>query len=142
MNDFDPGKDSPNRIEPYKKPVSSMTPTILVKDGKPFLTIGSPGATRIITALVQIIVNLVEFDMSIDQAIEAPRVHCVRTKLYIEGAINEMVIEKLKSFGYSVDVKAEKDLYFGGAQAILKDLKTGKLTGGADSRRDGFATGH
>jgi len=142
MNDFDPDKDSPNRIEPYKKPVSSMTPTIVLKNGEPFLTIGTPGATRIVSALVQIIINLVEFEMSIDQAIEAPRVHCVRTKLYVEGALDERVIEKLQSYGHPVEVREEKDLYFGGAQGILRDAATGNLTGGADSRRDGFAIGY
>ncbi len=142
MNDFDPNKISPNRIEPFKKPLSSMAPTIILKDGEPFLTIGTPGGTRIITALVQIIINLVDFEMSIDQAIEAPRVHAVRTRLYIEGSIEESTIETLKSFGHPIDVKGVKDLYFGGAQGIVRDPATGKLTGGADSRRDGFAIGH
>ncbi|MCP4725571.1 MAG: gamma-glutamyltransferase, partial [bacterium] len=142
MADFSNLRDNPNCIAPNKKPVSSMTPTIILKDGKPFLTVGSPGASRIISALVQIIVNLVDFDMSLDQAIEAPRVHSVTRKLYVEGILDIAVIEALKTLGHSVEVRGEKDLYFGGAQGILKDPSTGKLIGGADSRRDGFARGY
>ncbi len=142
MNDFDSGNGKPNSIAPNKRAISSMAPTIILKDGKPFLTVGTPGATRIVSALVQIIVNIIDFDMSIDQAIEAPRMHCVRKKLYIEGSVDELIIEALKAFGHDVDVRGEKALYFGGAQGIVRDLDSGKLIGGADSRRDGFARGY
>ena len=60
---------------PGKRPLSSMTPTIVLKDGKPVLITGSPGGSRIITAVLQIIVNAIDFHMPIDQAVSAPRLH-------------------------------------------------------------------
>jgi gamma-glutamyltranspeptidase/glutathione hydrolase len=60
---------------PGKRPLSSMTPTIVLKDGKPFLITGSPGGSRIISAVLQVIVNAIDFHMPIDQAVSAPRLH-------------------------------------------------------------------
>jgi gamma-glutamyltranspeptidase/glutathione hydrolase len=60
---------------PSKRPLSSMTPTIVLKDGKPFLITGSPGGSRIISAVLQIIVNVIDFHMPIDRAVSAPRLH-------------------------------------------------------------------
>ena len=105
------------------------------------MTLGSPGATRIISALAQIIMNVIDFGMSIDDAIEAPRVHCLNKDLHVEGRISGESIEKLKTMGHIVKVHPDFDNYFGGAQGILIDPKTGKLYGGADSRRDGVAIG-
>lgn len=130
-----------NSIEPFKRPVSSIAPTIVLKEGKPFLTIGTPGGSRIIGALTQIIVNLIDFNMSIDEAIEAPRIHAIGKYLYLEGRIDSKVIEGLKVKGHNIKIREKYDSYFGGAQGILIQ-EDGKLYGGADSRRDGVAVGY
>ncbi|GAB4364769.1 MAG: gamma-glutamyltransferase [Calditrichia bacterium] len=137
---FEPGK--PNSIEPYKRPVSSIAPTILLKDGNPFLTIGTPGGTRIISALAQIIINIVDFTMSMDEAIEAPRVHAYGKILYVEGRIPGEVIAELELRGHKVRKRADYDHYFGGAQGIMIKYPENILVGGADSRRDGVAVGY
>jgi gamma-glutamyltranspeptidase/glutathione hydrolase len=64
-----------NRIEPGKRPLSSMTPTIVTRDGKPWMIVGTPGGSRIITAVMQTILNVVDFDMDIQEAVDAPRIH-------------------------------------------------------------------
>src|SRR5678815_1587869 len=64
-----------NAIAPGKRPLSSMTPTILLKDGRLFMTVGAPGGSRISTAVMQVILNVVDFGMNIQDAIDAPRVH-------------------------------------------------------------------
>ena len=142
LSDFDAGPGGPNAIEPGKRPTSSIAPTIILKRGKPFMTVGTPGASRIISALAQIIINVVDFGMSIDKAIEAPRVHCVSRTLHVESRIPDDVIEALKSRGHEIQVRSAYDNYFGGAQGILIDPATGRLHGGADSRRDGVAVGY
>ncbi|OQX87958.1 gamma-glutamyltransferase, partial [candidate division KSB1 bacterium 4484_87] len=76
LHDFSDDPDSPNAIEPHKRPTSSIAPTIVLKDGKPIMVLGTPGGTRIISALAQIIMNVIDFGMSMDDAIEAPRIHC------------------------------------------------------------------
>ncbi|KAA3662440.1 MAG: gamma-glutamyltransferase [Calditrichaeota bacterium] len=142
LADFSENPLSQNAIEPNKQPVSSIAPTLLLKDGKPFLTIGTPGGSRIIGALAQIIINVVDFGMSMDDAIEAPRVHAYGGILHVEGRIPKDTIAALEQLGHKVKVRGNFDNYFGGAQGILVDQKTGDLIGGADSRRDGVAAGY
>ena len=142
LSDFDAEPDRPNSIAPHKRPTSSIAPTIILKNGKPFMTLGTPGGTRIISALAQIIMNVIDFNMSIDEAIEAPRVHCLKKILHLEGRIAENVRAKLEKMGHTIKVRSDFDNYFGGAQAILIDPETGILYGGADSRRDGIALGY
>ena len=64
-----------NRIEPGKRPLSSMTPTIVTRDGKPWMIVGTPGGSRIITAVLQTFLNVVDFDMDLQEAVDAPRIH-------------------------------------------------------------------
>jgi len=142
IRDFSSESGYPNSIFPGKRPASSMSPTIIFKDGKPFLTIGSPGATRIISALAQTLINIIDFHMSIDDAIEAPRIHSIGDKLYLEGRIPEEMIKELTALGHHVETKKDFDNYFGGAQGILINQETHMLHGGADSRRDGVAVGY
>jgi gamma-glutamyltranspeptidase/glutathione hydrolase len=142
LKDFQKIPGRPNSIEPYKRPVSSIAPTILLKDGMPFLTIGTPGGTRIISALAQIILNIVDFEMGMDEAIEVPRIHAYGKSLYLEGRIDSMVVKELETRGHNIKLRDDFDNYFGGAQGILIDEKENKLYGGADSRRDGFVVGN
>jgi gamma-glutamyltranspeptidase/glutathione hydrolase len=145
MDDFSKSPDSPNAPEPGKIPLSSMSPTIIEKDGEPFMILGTPGGTRIFTAMVQIISNVIDFGMGMDEAIEAARMHCYTSggkaqSIRVESRIPGITVETLKVLGNEVDVKGSHDLYFGGAQGIL--LKDGVLFGGGDSRRDGVAIGY
>lgn len=145
MDDFAKSPDSPNAPEPGKIPLSSMSPTIIEKDGEPFMILGTPGGTRIFTAMTQIISNVVDFGMGMDEAIEAPRMHCYSyggeaRPIYVESRVPAITIEALRVMGNEVEVRGAHDLYFGGAQGIM--LKNGVLFGGGDSRRDGVAVGY
>ncbi|MDD2352211.1 MAG: gamma-glutamyltransferase [Atribacterota bacterium] len=145
MDDFAKSPDSPNAPEPGKIPLSSMSPTIIEKDGETFMVLGTPGGTRIFTAMTQIISNVIDFGMSMDEAIEAPRMHAYSSggkamPIYVESLIPVMTVETLRMLGNEVSVREAHDLYFGGAQGIM--LKNGVLFGGGDSRRDGVAVGY
>jgi gamma-glutamyltranspeptidase/glutathione hydrolase len=142
MDDFLPKPGTLNSIEPKKRPISSMSPTLVLKDGKPFLSIGTPGATRIISALSQILINIIDHKMNIQEAIEAPRTHCMTGEIFMESRIPKEVQQALINKGHKLNIRKEMDLYFGGAQGVLIDLKTGRLYGGADPRRDGVAMGY
>ena len=142
MDDFLPTPGNANSIAPGKRPGSSMSPTIVLKDGRPFLSAGSPGATRIITALPQILMNVIDHGMDLQQAINAPRVHCLGGQIELESRIAPAVRDRLKATGHKVGVRGAVDLYFGGAQAVMIDPQTGKYYGAADPRRDGFAIGY
>jgi gamma-glutamyltranspeptidase/glutathione hydrolase len=142
MDDFNPQPGTSNSVEPKKRPLSSMTPTIMLKNGKPFMSVGSPGATRIISALTQIIVNVVDFRMNIQDAIEAARIHCMTGDIFMESRIPKDVQEALIAKGHKLSVRGAMDLYFGGAQGVMIDPASGKLYGAGDPRRDGVAVGY
>ena len=142
LADFDDRAGGPNAIGPGRRPASSIAPTIVLRDGKPVLVVGTPGATRIVSALAQIVINLVDFGLGLDEAIEAPRAHCLTKTLALEGRFPADVVRALESWGHPVKTYPDRDNYFGGAQAILIDAKTKALVGAADSRRDGFAAGY
>jgi gamma-glutamyltranspeptidase/glutathione hydrolase len=97
-----------NAIEPGKRPLSSMTPTVVTKDGKPFLVLGSPGGSRIITAVAQTLVNVIDFGMSISEAVDAPRLHhqWQPDTLYAEPyALSSDTVRLLAQRGYKVTVQ-------------------------------------
>jgi len=143
MDDFDKRPGQANSITGGKKPLSSMSPTLILKDGKPFATIGTPGGKRIITTMALLISNLVDFDMGIQTAINAPRFNNYENgPLKIEARIPQDVREALVEKGHKLQLKKDFDLYFGGAQGILIDQENGALRGGADPRRDGKAIGY
>ena len=142
MDDFVPDPKSVNAPEPGKRPLSSMTPTIVLKDGKPFMTVGSPGATRIITAIANIIMNVVDYGMDLQSAIVAPRFHNPnRSTTDVEGRIPQDVLKNLEARGHKFTVKKEVDPYFGGAQGIMFKAD-GTMHGAADNRRLGMAVGY
>ncbi len=143
MSPFSINESSVNLIEPYKVPLSNMAPTIILKNDEPFMSIGSPGSMRIISAIVQTVLNVIEFDMDIQQAIASPRVHqYVRADMEIEGAMGDSTIEGLRAMGYTVIRYHNIDLYFGGVHGIIINQETKELHGGADPRRDGKAVGY
>ena len=145
MDDFSANPESVNAPEPGKRPLSSMTPTLVLDpNGGPFMALGSPGATRIILAVAQIIMNTVDFGMSMDEAIEAPRLFNTISgnnagRLMIEAGVAQSALDFLQARGHDLDPRP-KGLYFGGAQGIM--LKDGEFVGGADSRRNGVAVGY
>jgi len=147
MDDFSSRTDSNNSPRPNHRPLSSMGPLILFKDKSPFLILGSPGGTRIFPSLTQIIVNILDFSMDLDEAIEAPRFFSYSVlgearPLSVESRIPETVLKALEKWGHQIDIREDYDTYFGGAQGILILEKDGLLHGGADSRRDGHAAGY
>ncbi|OPZ50819.1 MAG: Gamma-glutamyltranspeptidase precursor [Firmicutes bacterium ADurb.BinA052] len=146
MDDFSTNPNSVSAPEPGKRPLSSMSPTIILKDGKPFMALGTPGATRIFPSMAQIIMNVVDFGMGLDEAIEAPRMFCSSSAgkpgtLFVESRIPAEVRDALKAMGHNVSVRGDYDSYFGGTQAILLDQSSGMIHGAADSRRLGAAIG-
>lgn len=143
MDDFSADPQSPNAIAPGKTPLSSMSPTIILKpDGPPFMVAGSPGATRIITAVTQIISNVIDHGMTVQEAINAPRIHNLAVgPLYYEERIGEDVIKQLQDIGYKdFNKNLAYDKYFGNANCVLYG-EDGRLHGGADPRRDSKALG-
>ena len=121
-----------NAIAPGKRPLSSMTPTIVLKDGRLFMTAGAPGGSRITTAVAQVILNVIDFGMNVQDAIDAPRVHhqWQPDKLSLEHGISPDTVALLKSRGYDVDYAP--GVVLAQVAAIVSD--GGWLQGGSDGR--------
>lgn len=142
MDDFDWKPGTVNSVAPGKKPLSSMAPTLISKDGKPFMTLGSPGGPRIIIAVANIIVNVIDYGMDLQAANDAPRFYNPNTaKTPMENRFSAEVIEALKAKGQQPELRKEYDNYFGGAQAIMV-LPDGSLHGSGDLRRAGVGIGY
>jgi gamma-glutamyltranspeptidase / glutathione hydrolase len=94
-----------NAIQPGKRPLSSMTPAILLRDGKLFLVLGSPGGSRIITAVLQVILNVLDFGMNVQDAVDYPRIHqqWQPDRLYVEQGISPETIAMLAARGHQID---------------------------------------
>lgn len=128
-----------NKIEPEKRMLSSMTPTIVLKDGELFMVVGTPGGATIITSVFQTILNVVEFDMSISEAVAAKRFHhqWKPEVVYAEdGAFSDSVKLELETLGHEFKRRGS----IGAVDAILV-LPDGRLEGGADPRGDDHAEG-
>ena len=147
MDDFVTAPKNPNKyelvggkvnlIEPGKRPLSSMSPTLVLKDDTPFLAVGSVGGPRIITSVAQIIINVVDFGMNIQAAMDAPRIHMQwqPDKLYVEDEITPEVIDALRNKGWKVFTNGNWSL----SQAVSIDTLTGEFFGASDARGVGSA---
>jgi gamma-glutamyltranspeptidase/glutathione hydrolase len=151
MDDFAKAPDMPNvyglvdtrganAIAPGKRPLSSMTPTIVTKGGELFLVTGSPGGPRIISTVLLTLLHVVDYGMNPQQAVSAPRFHhqWLPDKLFVEPAVPEDVVRGLERRGHTVEVSQRN---WSAAEVIVVDPETGWHLGGSDPRRDGLALG-
>jgi gamma-glutamyltranspeptidase/glutathione hydrolase len=120
-------------IAPGKRPLSAMTPTIALENGKLRFVLGSPGGARIITTVANIFLSAAEGGLNIQEAVDAPRFHhqYLPDKLYLEPGFPSKTIDELRAMGYTVDVK---DGHWSEGECIEVDGKTGQLLGGLDHR--------
>ena len=128
-----------NAIQPSKRPLSSMTPSIILKDNKPFLILGTPGGSTIITTVLQNFLNVTLHDMTIKEAVDAPRFHSQWMPDLIEyekNSLSKKIIKQLEEMGHSLDLRGN----IGEANGIMIDENG--FWGGADKRGENTAVGY
>jgi len=141
MHDFDPRPGCANSVRAGKQPASNQTPTMVSDKGRFLLGLGSAGGTRIISAVVQTISNILDHRLDVSRALSAPRIHCEEGTVHVEGRIPRDVEGFLKMKGYRVNFRSDFDIYFGGVHAVSLAPFGEGLCGAADPRRDGVAAG-
>lgn len=127
-----------NAIAPGKRMLSSMTPTIVLKDGKVFLVAGTPGGTTITTSVFQTLVNVLEFNMSAKDAVNKPKFHhqWLPDVLFVENSFNIDTKKQLEQLGYKVTMRGTI-----GRTEVIKILPDGSIEAAADTRGDDHAAG-
>jgi gamma-glutamyltranspeptidase/glutathione hydrolase len=129
-----------NAIGPGKRPLSAMTPTIVLKDGKLFLVLGSPGGPRIITTVANILMGIVDYGMNIQEAVNASRFHhqWLPDEVYVERGTSPDSAALLQQMGHHVVTED----YWSDGECVAIDLKTGERLGASDVRNNGKAVGY
>ncbi len=128
-----------NAIKPGKRMLSSMSPTIVLKDGRLFMVLGTPGGSTIPTSVLQVLMNVIDFDMTLEDAVSEPRLHeqYLPDRIFIEeGALDAAEIEALERIGHDVVTREP----IGDVQAI--QVRAGVVTGVSDPRRSGRPAGY
>jgi gamma-glutamyltranspeptidase/glutathione hydrolase len=137
MNCFDPRPGRPNSIHPGKTRVTMMTPTFVFDQDRLRVCVGAPGGTKIVTGVLQVLVNVVDHRMSPVEAVSAPRVDFQGDVVQAEGRIPQTVCDGLRKLGYSVNRRVlNYDSYFSRPQVIVA-AEDGHLHGASDPRKDG-----
>ena len=128
-----------NAVGPGKRPLSSMDPTIVLKNGRLFLVLGSPGGSRIISTVANILMGVVDYGMDIQQSVNAPRFHhqWLPDEAVVETGFSPDTLRILEHMGY----KVEQHPYWSDGECIAIDLKSGERLGAADGRHNGRAIG-
>jgi len=130
-----------NAIAPGKRPLSAMAPTIVLKDGKLFMVLGSPGGPRIISTVASILMGVIDYGLDIQQAVNAPRFHhqWQPDEIDIEKTgISPDTIKLLQARGHKIKTES----YWSDGECIAVDPKTGELLGAPDGRNGGKAVGY
>ena len=136
----DLAEESPNRLTPGRKAGTMMSPTQVYRDGQFLLSIGTPGSYGILQTTAQMLVNVLDFGMNVQEAIEAPRVRVYRDRLLdAEARIPGGTLDGLRARRHQVNVIDEWSWIVGGGQGLMRDPESGALMAGADPRRDGYA---
>lgn len=137
-----------NAIGPSKRPLSSMTPTIVLKDNQLFLVLGSPGSSRIITTVANVLIGVVDYEMNIQEAVNAPRFHnqWLPDVLSVEQWFSPDTVKSLEQMGYKTKFGVGKGDdwrgYWSDAECIAIDPRTGERLGASDDRNNGKAVGY
>jgi len=141
MNAANPQPGLPNSIAPGKSRITGMCPTIVLRDGELVLALGAPGGTRIITGVLQVLLNVLDHGLSAVEAVSAPRFDCQGDLLDCESRIPIWVKAELAGRGFQIVPNPAPYGQFALVQAVTRDPATGRLRGGADPRSGGAAMG-
>jgi len=124
-----------HRLPPGQRLMTMMSPVLILRHGQPKLAVGSGGSNRLRSAITQVISNFIDFNMHLDEAVDAPRVHFEDNELQLEGGISPLAADRLQAAGYNINRWPDRNMFFGGAHAVARD--EGRWVAAGDRRRGG-----
>jgi gamma-glutamyltranspeptidase/glutathione hydrolase len=136
MSVYDPRPNRTGSLAPGKARFTSMSPTIVFRDDQPFIAIGAPGGTYISGSVAQGIVNVIDFEMSMLEAVSAPRISVTSDIIDVSNRIPRFVTREVEAMGYRI-ARSYQSYAFAGLHGIK--MEGGRWSGGADPQRDGMA---
>ena len=141
---FNPQPGAVNSIAPWKRPLVNMAPLMVTKEGRPYLSVGSPGGRQVTLANTNVLLNILEFGMSPQEAITASRSDAAGSANLVDGRLDEGVVEALRRMGHSIQVVSDVESWYSFARpsAILVDEKSGVLRAGAHMLQTAEAVGY
>jgi gamma-glutamyltranspeptidase/glutathione hydrolase len=137
LGEEDINPDGFHRWTPGTRLSSMMCPTVVIKRGEPEIVLGSGGSNRIRTAIIQVILNILDFKFSPGEAVNFPRVHWERGKYDLEPGFTDEILEKLRDWEPNLQLWDEKSMFFGGVHTVHNNIEKNVLDGAGDERRGG-----
>ena len=131
---FNPMPGAANSIAGYKRGLHNMGPLLVLRDGKPFLSIGAPGGRKIMDCVAQVLMNVIDHGMGIQEAITAPRVDAADRETFVDGRMDDAVVQALRTMGHHVEVTPVPPALkgFASPRGLMVDPDTGKVHAGVD----------
>jgi len=141
MKLFDPRPGHHNSIAAHKRPATAPCPSMVLREGRAVMALGSPSGTRIINAIAQTLIHVLDHGLGLQQAVNLPRIHWSGDEFELEGDVPEKAQNLLRAFGHELVLRNSCSPWFGAVQAVARDPVTGLCHGAADPRRQGAVAG-
>jgi gamma-glutamyltranspeptidase/glutathione hydrolase len=140
---FDPRPGTHNSIAPGRRILWAGSPAIVTRGGQPFASVGAPGGRKVISSVLQVILNLVDFGLGIQDAVALPRVHCEGPETWADSRLSEETLGTLRDMGHKIVVQTETvaTSYFGRPNGVVVDESTGTVRGGVSPFKPYYAVG-
>jgi gamma-glutamyltranspeptidase/glutathione hydrolase len=134
LGEIDLHRNGFHQLPPGQRLMTMMSPALVLREGKPILAVGSGGSNRLRSAILQVTSNFIDFNLHLEEAVNAPRLHFEDNKVQLEGGISPQAADQMESAGYITNRWPEKNMFFGGAHAVARE---GTLWTAAGDRRRG-----
>jgi gamma-glutamyltranspeptidase/glutathione hydrolase len=140
---FDPRPGTHNSIAPGRRILWAGSPAIVTREGKPLAAAGAPGGRKVISSVLQVVVNLIDYGLGIQDAVGSPRVHCEGQQTWVDSRLSEDVLGMLRDMGHDLVVQTETvaTSYFGRPNGVVVDEATGTVRGGVSPFKPYYAVG-
>lgn len=140
---FDPRPGTHNSIAPGRRILWAGSPTLISRGGRPLAALGAPGGRKLISAVMQVIVNLIDFGMGPQDSVSAPRIHCEGREVSVDSRFDSSLIDGLREMGHAIVIQTEgfASSFFGRPNAIVIDQVSGRLRGGVNPFKPYYAVG-